>query len=49
MNVYKNFDEMFHHLRGKVEVIKPKEYIPKKEEPKKETAKPKKPRKKKES
>lgn len=44
MNVYKNFDEMFAHLRGKVEEIKPKEYVPKEE--KKE--KPKKARKKKE-
>ena len=46
MTVYKNFEEMFAHLRGKVEVIKPKEYVPK-EEPKEE--KPKKSRKKKEN
>ena len=43
MKYYKNFNEMFHHLRGKVEIIKPKEYIPKEEE----KPKPKKPRKKK--
>lgn len=45
--VYKNFNEMFAHLRGKVEEIKPKEYVPK-EEPKEEP-KPKKSRKKKEN
>lgn len=28
---YKNFQEMFAHLRGKVEEIKPKEYVPKEE------------------
>ena len=48
MKTYKNFQEMFAHLRGKVEEIKPKEYVPK-EEKKEETAKPKKPRKKKEN
>lgn len=50
MQVYKNFAEMFAHLRGKVEVITPKEYVPK-EEPKAEAkeAKPKKSRKKKEN
>lgn len=57
MKVYKNFEEMFAHLRGKVEEIKPKEYVPKKkaepkeeakEEPKAEP-KPKKSRKKKEN
>lgn len=31
MKVYKNFNEMFAHLRGKVEEIKPKEYVPKEE------------------
>lgn len=46
--VYKNFEEMFAHLRGKVEVIKPKEYVPK-EEPKEEKPKAKKSRKKKEN
>lgn len=25
--VYKDFNEMFHHLRGKVEEIIPKEYV----------------------
>ena len=52
---YTNFNEMFHHLRGKVVEIKPKEYVPKaepkeevKEEPKAEP-KPKKSRKKKEN
>ena len=45
--VYKNFEEMFAHLRGKVEEIKPKEYVPK-EEPKEEP-KAKKSRKKKEN
>lgn len=34
MTVYKNFEEMFAHLRGKVEEIKPKEYVPKEEKPK---------------
>ena len=48
MQVYKNFQEMFAHLRGKVEVIKPKEYVPK-EEPKEEKPKAKKSRKKKEN
>lgn len=47
MNVYKNFDEMFAHLRGKVEEIKPKEYVPKEE--KEEKPKAKKSRKKKEN
>lgn len=44
MNVYKNFDEMFAHLRGKVEEIKPKEYVPKEEKeekPKKKARKKK--------
>lgn len=45
MKVYKNFEEMFAHLRGKVEEIKPKEYIPKEEK----EEKPKKSRKKKEN
>lgn len=53
MTVYKNFEEMFAHLRGKVEEIKPKEYVPKeekKEEPKAEPKpKAKKSRKKKEN
>ena len=43
--VYKNFEEMFAHLRGKVEEIKPKEYVPKEEK----EEKPKKSRKKKEN
>ena len=43
--VYKNFNEMFAHLRGKVEEIKPKEYVPKEEK----EEKPKKSRKKKEN
>lgn len=47
MKVYKNFEEMFAHLRGKVEVIKPKEYVPKEE--KEEKPKAKKSRKKKEN
>ena len=44
MQVYKNFQEMFAHLRGKVEVIKPKEYVPKEEKeekPKKKSRKKK--------
>lgn len=45
MKVYKNFNEMFAHLRGKVEEIKPKEYVPKEEK----EEKPKKSRKKKEN
>lgn len=45
--VYKNFNEMFAHLRGKVEEIKPKEYVPKEE--KEEKPKAKKSRKKKEN
>lgn len=44
MKVYKNFQEMFAHLRGKVEVIKPKEFVPKKAE--KEAPKEEKPKKK---
>lgn len=47
MTVYKNFEEMFAHLRGKVEEIKPKEYVPKEE--KEEKPKAKKSRKKKEN
>lgn len=47
MKVYKNFQEMFAHLRGKVEEIKPKEYVPKEE--KEEKPKAKKSRKKKEN
>lgn len=47
MKVYKNFNEMFAHLRGKVEEIKPKEYVPKEE--KEEKPKAKKSRKKKEN
>ena len=47
MQVYKNFAEMFAHLRGKVEEIKPKEYVPKEE--KEEKPKAKKSRKKKEN
>lgn len=47
MTVYKNFEEMFAHLRGKVEEIKPKEYVPKEE--KEEKPKVKKSRKKKEN
>ncbi len=47
MKVYKNFEEMFAHLRGKVEEIKPKEYVPKEE--KEEKPKAKKSRKKKEN
>lgn len=47
MVVYKNFNEMFAHLRGKVEEIKPKEYVPKEE--KEEKPKAKKSRKKKEN
>lgn len=47
MAVYKNFEEMFAHLRGKVEEIKPKEYVPKEE--KEEKPKAKKSRKKKEN
>ena len=42
--VYKNFNEMFAHLRGKVEEIKPKEYVPKEEKeekPKKKSRKKK--------
>lgn len=45
MKTYKNFQEMFAHLRGKVEEIKPKEYVPKEEK----EEKPKKSRKKKEN
>lgn len=44
MAVYKNFEEMFAHLRGKVEEIKPKEYVPKEEKeekPKKKSRKKK--------
>ena len=44
MKVYKNFNEMFAHLRGKVEEIKPKEYVPKEEKeekPKKKSRKKK--------
>lgn len=44
MKVYKNFEEMFAHLRGKVEEIKPKEYVPKEEKeekPKKKSRKKK--------
>lgn len=44
MTVYKNFEEMFAHLRGKVEEIKPKEYVPKEEKeekPKKKSRKKK--------
>lgn len=47
MKTYKNFQEMFAHLRGKVEEIKPKEYVPKEE--KEEKPKAKKSRKKKEN
>lgn len=40
MQVFKDFDEMFAHLRGKVDVIEPKVYEEKKaeeaEEPKKQ-------------
>lgn len=42
--VYKNFNEMFAHIRGKVEEIKPKEYVPKEEKeekPKKKSRKKK--------
>ena len=46
MKTYKNFQEMFAHLRGKVEEIKPKEYVPKEE---KKEPKAKKSRKKKEN
>lgn len=49
MKTYKNFQEMFAHLRGKVEVIKPKEYVPKEEPKEEEKPKAKKSRKKKEN
>lgn len=49
MKVYKNFEEMFAHLRGKVEEIKPKEYVPKEEKEEKEEKPKKKSRKKKEN
>lgn len=32
--VFKNFEEMYAHLRGKVDVIEPKEYKPEKKEEK---------------
>lgn len=46
MQVFKDFDEMFAHLRGKVDVIEPKVYEEKKAEEAEEAEKPKRRRKK---
>lgn len=41
MQVFKDFDEMYAHLKGKVDVIEPKVYEEKKEPEKKAEEKPK--------
>ena len=45
MQVFKDFDEMYAHLRGKVDVIEPKVYEEKEaEEPKKQAEEAEKPK-----